>query len=479
MSTTLLSWQPVGSLLQIEGTAIMPGVFTGLDHIPTEFQQKVIQEAHRQLQSKPPICAGHGMGNGETANIGIVTHTELAKDGRWLIKGLIWDDQAINLIRSGKTKGLSIEAASEVENIKDMQRIANFDLLRVALVSRPACEACIINSAKEVKNLSKEENTKVPAPRETRGKYLGAKNLGTPIETISPYKEGPPPGVNIDQEGPQTAPQETTVSPLGTPKKQEPNVVPRSKGADEAARTMHITENKDTEGGPAKAGEDEEEEEEEDEDKKRLPLDKAGMSVEQNRTPSPPVMHEAAPQPPFARQTTVPHPEQGGVGAVSHTLMTPKNYSIDTEALMTAYGEGLGRTRIPKDQIEVLKGTILLAFTPAGNSETTLDGLWNAEANPWKKRFEEKEIDDLEGKLKTKDKSFCATKALSGVEGYTSKKLVLTKMLEAYNLANTTQISLTAIDTDNVKSKVDKIAIEMLGKPLDEVLRNPLNVGGK
>jgi len=370
------SWEPLGAVLQVEGSAIMPGVFTGTDRIPTEFSERVVAKARAQLLNKPAFAYGHGRGLGDSQTIGFITATDLTDDGKLRVKGYIFDNLAIEDIKAGKFHGMSIEAAAKIKNVDGKDVVQDFDMLRVALVDKPACPTCVIDSIKEVKQMSVAPTTTIPEPATVTAPSTNA-------ATVAP-----------------TTPDSTTTVTVVTPPPQP--VVPKIESAEKV-------------------------------------VEKAVNFSDQ--------------------------------------LSDPKNI----EELLKKFEAGLSKTKIPAAQIELLKGSILLAFSAAGTPESTLDGLWNSTENPWKQKYECQELKGLVTKIKEKDKAFSHEKALEGITGHEAKVAVLTKVFESYSIADTKKVELSAAQPpakDELKERIDKVSQTLFGKPYGEVIGN-LDKGGK
>jgi len=181
------SWEPIGTILQVEGSAIMPGVFTGMDKIPTEFSELVVAKARSQLVNKPSFAYGHGEDIGQSQTVGFVTATDL-QDGKLRVKGYIFDNMAIEDIKANKIRGMSIDAAAKVTNEKGKDIVHDFDLFRVALVTKPACPTCVIDSIKEVKQMSaapKEDPKPANLTSDNTPSVIATTTTGTAVNTVT------------------------------------------------------------------------------------------------------------------------------------------------------------------------------------------------------------------------------------------------------------------------------------------------------
>jgi hypothetical protein len=131
-------------VLRVEGIALMPGVYTGMNGLEAQYDHEVILKDGPDLTGRPvgQMHAKNNSGYVHTTDVHEVT-AELK------IFTEIYDQEAIQGVKSGKYTGFSID--TKVWGYYQGSRfiVKKIDFLngRVDLVDRPACQKCLILDA--------------------------------------------------------------------------------------------------------------------------------------------------------------------------------------------------------------------------------------------------------------------------------------------------------------------------------------------
>jgi len=124
-------WHRAGRVLVVEGLALHPGTFTGIDghtitYPPELFENGNIVIAERRIKFQHR--------DDDESVVGFITGWKLTKNGLY-IRGYVFDDDLIEAIEDGEMNGLSIEANVHVDNENVARRVV---ITAVAIVPEPA-----------------------------------------------------------------------------------------------------------------------------------------------------------------------------------------------------------------------------------------------------------------------------------------------------------------------------------------------------
>ncbi len=134
-------------ILRVEGIALMPGVYVGQNGLEAQYDHEVIQQDGNDLTGRP-VGQMH-----EKDNAGYVHTTDVHEVTAELrIFTEVYDQEAIQGIRSGKYTGFSIDTKvwGYYQGSRFIVKKIGFLEGRVDLVDRPACQECLILDASEV-----------------------------------------------------------------------------------------------------------------------------------------------------------------------------------------------------------------------------------------------------------------------------------------------------------------------------------------
>lgn len=139
-----LTWQKVGNVLELEGTLIAEGVWTGIDGETVFYPRTIFPYAASSI-----VGAQIKRGHNDTDNdvIGFVTAAR-AVDDRINIKGMIFDTDSIDLVATGTLGGISMEAEVQAEwsDERSCWFATELNLRKATLVENPACEPCRVSN---------------------------------------------------------------------------------------------------------------------------------------------------------------------------------------------------------------------------------------------------------------------------------------------------------------------------------------------
>ena len=148
----------LGNALRIEGELLKPGIFTGLDGMPTHYSADFIRnnfDTHRFIGQ--PIKFAHVISHGETpeelpkgSTVGYWTDVK-ALD-KLKVRGYVFDPIAIHYVRTHPHIGLSMEAiiAADYEASLGVEDAKHGKLTGGVLIDDPACPTCVVRTAREV-----------------------------------------------------------------------------------------------------------------------------------------------------------------------------------------------------------------------------------------------------------------------------------------------------------------------------------------
>ena len=147
--TDKLKFEPAGDVLQVQGTLIYPGTFTGLDGKPVTFSKEVIKDIKENIDGNIPFKVTHF----SDKIVGYATHFFLDENtGALMFKGYVFDNNAIKKIETDGYDHVSGEFDVDVD--KD-GKVVDGVLKAIAFVTKPAVPGAEIEEAKSVA-LSKE-----------------------------------------------------------------------------------------------------------------------------------------------------------------------------------------------------------------------------------------------------------------------------------------------------------------------------------
>jgi len=154
----------LGNALLIQGTLLRPGTFTGLDGVPTHYDEAFIKRISETLQGTPikfahkisPTSMVPSIEKGET--IGFWTASRAERGLK--VRGYVFDSRAVHYVKQHPNIGLSMEAEVFTKaNADGLEYAVDGTLTGGVLIEDPACPTCRIESAREV-NLQSEEKGK-------------------------------------------------------------------------------------------------------------------------------------------------------------------------------------------------------------------------------------------------------------------------------------------------------------------------------
>jgi len=163
--TRKVKWQRGDDVLQVEGTLIYPGTFTGLDGVPTKFTEEALKDIFESIDGNIPFKLTHF----SDKIIGYATKFGWDEDQKAILfKGYIFDSDAKSKIEQDGYDHVSGEF--EVE-LSDDGEVVGGILKAIAFVPNPAVENAGIEEAKAVA-LSKGEEVKEMAERPTKEAFF-------------------------------------------------------------------------------------------------------------------------------------------------------------------------------------------------------------------------------------------------------------------------------------------------------------------
>ena len=151
----------LGNAILIEGSLLRPGVFTGLDGVPTKYTEDFIHNVKIDIQGKP-IKFAHAispdsMSSAIPQGAGVGYWTGWKRNGELKVRGYVFDQRAIAYVKRHPNVGLSMEADVATHADADGLDLASGGTLTGGvLIDDPACPACKVEHAREV-NLQSEE----------------------------------------------------------------------------------------------------------------------------------------------------------------------------------------------------------------------------------------------------------------------------------------------------------------------------------
>lgn len=153
-----LKWSKVGNVLELEGTLIAEGVWTGMDGETVFYPRGIFPDAVDGIVGAQ-IKRGHYDSDNDV--VGFVTAAS-AVDDKILIKGIIFAGDCIDAVAMGELGGISMEAEVHAEwsDEGNYWVATDMNLLKATLVEHPACEPCRVGNMCVVTLQKKEEDNK-------------------------------------------------------------------------------------------------------------------------------------------------------------------------------------------------------------------------------------------------------------------------------------------------------------------------------
>jgi len=155
----------LGNAIVIEGTLLKPGIWVGLDGVPTKYSESFIEKVKDSIIGKP-IYFAHDI-SPESMDWAIPKGTTVGfftgvKDGGQLnVRGYVFNPRALRYLKEHPKIGLSMEAQVTGWDAGGFEVAEDGTLTGGALIDDPACPTCRVSSAREI-NLErgkKEGNT--------------------------------------------------------------------------------------------------------------------------------------------------------------------------------------------------------------------------------------------------------------------------------------------------------------------------------
>jgi len=170
------TWKRIGEVLEIEGTLLAEGRWTGLDGVPIYYPSEAIKSA---IDSAVGIPIKYKHRDEAEAVCGFVTAVKWSGN-RADFKGIIFSKDVIDRVELGLLDGVSMEAYVNTKEEADRGLVAtSLKFTAVALVENPACEECRISTVCPI-SLQKPTGEKEDAPT---GEVVGmAENKPKPEE---------------------------------------------------------------------------------------------------------------------------------------------------------------------------------------------------------------------------------------------------------------------------------------------------------
>jgi hypothetical protein len=162
----------LGNAMVIEGTLLKPGIWIGLDGVPTKYTETFINKVKDSIIGKP-IYFAHDI-SPESPDWAIPKGTTVgfftdAKDGDALkVRGYVFHPRAIQYLKKHPRIGLSMEAQVTGWDAGGFEVAEDGTLTGGALIEDPACPTCQVSSAREInlergkkmeKDMEQTENT--------------------------------------------------------------------------------------------------------------------------------------------------------------------------------------------------------------------------------------------------------------------------------------------------------------------------------
>jgi len=151
-----LETKMLGNALLIEGDLLKPGVYVGLDGVPTKYSEEFCRKIDTSHFIGQPIKFAHvispeSMSEEIPKGEGVGYWTGVAKNGKIRVRGYVFDRRAIAYAKQHPSMGLSMEAdvATSSDSDSFIEAIDGM-LTGGVLIDDPACPTCKVVTAREV-----------------------------------------------------------------------------------------------------------------------------------------------------------------------------------------------------------------------------------------------------------------------------------------------------------------------------------------
>jgi len=148
-----LEVKQLGNSLLLEGTLLRPGIWVGLDGVPTRYTESFINNVKGSLAGTP-IYFAHDI-SPESPDDSILQGTpvgswiEATDGGKLFVRGLVSNPKAMRYLRKHPNIGLSLEGVVHIEQHDTYEDALSGTLTGGALIENPACPTCRTESIRE------------------------------------------------------------------------------------------------------------------------------------------------------------------------------------------------------------------------------------------------------------------------------------------------------------------------------------------
>jgi len=150
-------FKTLGKALLVEGTLLRPGVFVGLDGVPTRYTESFIKRVRESIIGKP-IRFAHSISpsplHPEIPKGTVVGFwTDVKRDGALKVRGYTFYPPAIEYLKRHPNIGLSMEAnvITEFNPSLGVEEAKDGALTGGVFIDDPACPTCRVETTREVK----------------------------------------------------------------------------------------------------------------------------------------------------------------------------------------------------------------------------------------------------------------------------------------------------------------------------------------
>lgn len=139
-----IQFEPAGEVIQVTGTLLCPGTFTGLDGEPVTFDKDAISDIKEHIEGNVPLKVTHF----SDKIVGYATHFSYDEEsGELKFKGYVFDPEAIRKITQDGYDHISGEFDLDVT---DGNVVVGGVLKAIAFVTNPAVPSANVEEAKPV-----------------------------------------------------------------------------------------------------------------------------------------------------------------------------------------------------------------------------------------------------------------------------------------------------------------------------------------
>lgn len=144
----------LGNAMIIEGTLLKPGIWVGLDGVPTKYSEAFIQKVKDSIIGKPiyfahdisPESMDWALPKGTTVGF----FTGVKDGGKLNVRGYVFNPRALHYLKEHPNIGLSMEAQVTGWDAGGFEVAEDGILTGGALIDDPACPTCRVESAREI-----------------------------------------------------------------------------------------------------------------------------------------------------------------------------------------------------------------------------------------------------------------------------------------------------------------------------------------